>query len=66
MDLYSRLIFPRLCGWVMSDPQMEKFRDEILADVGGEMLEISIGTGLNLAHYPSGYAESGRSIPIPA
>ena len=54
MSFYSRVIFPRLCDWVMSDPRMAKLRSEVLGDVGGEVLEIGFGTGLNLAHYPSG------------
>lgn len=52
MGLYSRAIFPRLCDWVMRDPEMAKLRSEVLADVGGEVLEIGFGTGLNLACYP--------------
>ena len=54
MGFYSRVIFPRLCDWMMSDPDMAKLRVELLADLGGEILEIGFGTGLNLAHYPSG------------
>jgi ubiquinone/menaquinone biosynthesis C-methylase UbiE len=52
MGIYSRIVFPRLCDWVMSDPRMAKLRREALADVGGEVLEIGFGTGLNLPHYP--------------
>jgi ubiquinone/menaquinone biosynthesis C-methylase UbiE len=52
MGFYSRIILPRLCDWVMSDPRMAQLRGETLADVGGEVLEIGFGTGLNLAHYP--------------
>ena len=52
MGLYSRHVFPRLCDWAMSDPRLGKLRSEALADVGGEVLEIGFGTGLNLAHYP--------------
>ena len=52
MGLYSRLVFPRLCDWVMNDPRMAELRHELLADVGGEVLEIGFGTGLNLPHYP--------------
>ena len=52
MGLYSRVVFPRLCDWVMSDPRMAGLRSELLADVGGEVLEIGFGTGLNLPHYP--------------
>src|SRR3954449_7678697 len=52
MGIYSRIIFPRLCDWVLNDPRMAKLRREALADVGGEVLEIGFGTGLNLPHYP--------------
>ena len=52
MGVYSRVIFPRLCDWVMNDPRMAALRSELLADVGGEVLEIGFGTGLNLPHYP--------------
>lgn len=52
MGFYSRVIFPRLCDWALSAPEMARLRGELLADVGGEVLEIGFGTGLNLAHYP--------------
>jgi ubiquinone/menaquinone biosynthesis C-methylase UbiE len=52
MGLYRRVIFPRLCDWLMRDPRMSALRGESLARVSGEILEIGIGTGLNLAHYP--------------
>src|SRR4051812_27814895 len=52
MGIYSRIIFPRLCDWVMNDPRMAKLRREALADVSGEVLEIGFGTGLNLPNYP--------------
>jgi hypothetical protein len=48
MGLYSRHVFPRLCDWVMSDPSMSELRSELLAGVGGEVLEVGFGTGLNL------------------
>jgi SAM-dependent methyltransferase len=53
MGFYSRVIFPRLCDWMMADPRMSKLRTELLVDAGGEILEIGFGTGLNLAHYPA-------------
>ncbi|HEU5119235.1 MAG TPA: ATP-grasp domain-containing protein [Isosphaeraceae bacterium] len=52
MGLDSRHVFPRLCDWAMSDPRMGKLRIEVLTGVGGEVLEIGFGTGLNLTHYP--------------
>src|SRR4051812_37596799 len=53
MGLYSRVIFPRLCDYLMSGPVMDRYRKDLLAGVGGDVLEIGIGTGLNLSHYPA-------------
>jgi ubiquinone/menaquinone biosynthesis C-methylase UbiE len=36
----------------MSDSSLSKYRQEVLADVQGEVLEIGFGTGLNLSYYP--------------
>jgi SAM-dependent methyltransferase len=52
MGLYSRWIFPRLCDCLMGLPPLAELRKRLLADVGGDILEIGFGTGLNLAHYP--------------
>lgn len=52
MGFYSRVIFPRLMDWSMAGPDMAKYRQEVLAQVQGEVLEIGFGTGLNLPYYP--------------
>lgn len=52
MGLYSRLILPWLCDLTLRSPNVAKHRQELLADAGGEILEIGFGTGLNLPHYP--------------
>ena len=65
MGFYSRVILPRFCDWVMSDPRMAKLRSEVLAGVSGEVLEIGFGTGLNLAHYPSGLHRLMTADPNP-
>ncbi len=36
----------------MDKPFWAKYRQEQLASVGGDILEIGVGTGLNLSHYP--------------
>lgn len=52
MGFYSKVIFPRFYDCVMDKPHWAKYRREQLAQVDGEILEIGVGTGLNLPHYP--------------
>ena len=52
MSFYSRFIFPRLCEFGLSTAAITERRRELLAEAGGEVLEIGFGTGLNLPHYP--------------
>jgi ubiquinone/menaquinone biosynthesis C-methylase UbiE len=52
MNLYSRILFPRLMDLAMSGPSLAVHRRSLLQNVSGEILEIGLGTGLNLAHYP--------------
>jgi SAM-dependent methyltransferase len=52
MGFYRRVIFPRLCDWMMRSPELTALRGRSLAQVDGEVLEIGFGSGLNLAHYP--------------
>ena len=52
MGFYSQYIFPRFYDWLMDRPFWAKYRQEQLANVEGEILEIGVGTGLNLPHYP--------------
>ena len=52
MGFYSRQILPYLLDWSMSDQSLAKYRQDVLANVQGEVLEIGFGTGLNLSYYP--------------
>src|SRR5437016_6456976 len=52
MGFYSRVIFPRICNFVLDTPPVAEQRRKLLEGAGGEILEIGFGTGLNLAHYP--------------
>lgn len=52
MGFYSQVILPRLLDWAMSDPVLAQYREAVLANVDGDVLEIGFGTGLNLAYYP--------------
>lgn len=52
MSFYSQVILPRCLDWAMSDIVLTKYRQEVLSEVSGEVLEVGFGTGLNLPHYP--------------
>jgi ubiquinone/menaquinone biosynthesis C-methylase UbiE len=52
MNFYSNVIFPRILDLSMSSSTLTPHRQEILAEVEGEVLEIGFGTGLNLPYYP--------------
>ncbi|MBW3539999.1 MAG: class I SAM-dependent methyltransferase [Planctomycetes bacterium] len=52
MKLYSQIIFPRLCEFLLNRPLVGRLRGELLVHARGEVLEIGFGTGLNLPHYP--------------
>ncbi|TKB88412.1 MAG: class I SAM-dependent methyltransferase [Nitrospira sp.] len=52
MGLYRHHIFPRLMNWVMAGEEFRRLRMELLAQAHSEVLELGIGTGLNLPHYP--------------
>ena len=52
MGFYSNFILPQVMDWVMSNPLLSQYRQEVLAEVSGEVLEIGFGTGLNLLYYP--------------
>ena len=52
MGFYSKFVFPRVYDCVMDRPHWAKYRQAQLAPAAGEILEIGVGTGLNLPHYP--------------
>lgn len=53
MGWYGEHIFPHLMEWVMGGEEFQKQRSLVLARVNGTVLEIRLGTGLNLPHYPA-------------
>lgn len=52
MGLYASYIFPRLMDRVMRGQEFQRLRTDLLKSAQGEVLEIGLGTGLNLACYP--------------
>lgn len=65
MRLYSTYIFPRLMDWGMSRAGFQRLRSKLLQSARGEVLEIGLGTGLNLCHYPAGVSRLRTVDPAP-
>lgn len=65
MGLYSAHIFPRLMDWGMSRAGFQRLRREMLHSARGEVLEIGLGTGLNLPYYPTGVSRLRAVDPAP-
>jgi ubiquinone/menaquinone biosynthesis C-methylase UbiE len=52
MGLYERYACPLLVEFALRGGYVKKNRGLLLADVGGDVLEIGFGTGMNLEFYP--------------
>jgi ubiquinone/menaquinone biosynthesis C-methylase UbiE len=65
MGFYSRVILPLLCDFGLDRPFVARYRRELLAHAGGDILEIGFGTGLNLPCYPAGVRKITSVEPNP-
>jgi ubiquinone/menaquinone biosynthesis C-methylase UbiE len=50
-DLYDKAVLPHLVDWACGVNVISKQRDKVVPRAAGEVLEIGMGTGLNLPHY---------------
>jgi ubiquinone/menaquinone biosynthesis C-methylase UbiE len=51
MGFYSDVILPRICDLSMRNKQLLPFRQRVIDAAEGRVLEIGVGSGLNLAFY---------------
>jgi len=51
-QLYKEHLFPAMLDWVMRNKAFSPLRTELLQGVGGRVLELGFGTGLNLDYFP--------------
>jgi ubiquinone/menaquinone biosynthesis C-methylase UbiE len=66
MRIWADSIFPRLLELMMRDnDELKELRTRALAPAQGRILELGIGTGLNLAHYPPSVREIAAVDPSP-
>jgi ubiquinone/menaquinone biosynthesis C-methylase UbiE len=63
MGFYADHIFPRLMEWIMAGEEFRRLRAGLLAPVQGSVLELGVGTGLNLPHYPTTVARVAAVDP---
>jgi ubiquinone/menaquinone biosynthesis C-methylase UbiE len=53
MGFYHRWLFPRLCHLSLGNEHFAALRRQTLAAARGRVLEVGVGTGLNLVCYPA-------------
>jgi SAM-dependent methyltransferase len=49
---YTRFVLPRLIDWAMRNDELSGYRRELVPTARGRVLEIGIGSGLNIPLYP--------------
>ncbi len=66
MGVYERYVLPRLLHVSMKNPEVRRQRARIAPAATGRVLEIGIGSGLNLQHYGAAVTSVDGIDPSPA
>jgi ubiquinone/menaquinone biosynthesis C-methylase UbiE len=65
MGLFKDVVLPQLCHLAMRNRKLVPYRRRIIATAEGRVLEIGIGSGLNLPFYPAATREIIGLEPSP-
>lgn len=65
MDIYRRFVLPRLIDLAMQDKAAATRRSELVPRATGSVLEVGIGSGLNLPFYSSAVTHLHGVDPSP-